>query len=157
MSFAEELLFLAKAIVAFDDAEPSQAALRRSVSTAYYALFHLLISEATRNWERPEHRSELGRVFDHGKMKNASIQKRAAVERGRKSDPVSASLFEVTNTFVNMQQRRNLADYSTAEHWDRTDALDYIAEVAAAFESWKSIREEPIAQAYLVSLLGARP
>lgn len=30
--------------------EPNQADLRRAVSTAYYALFHLLISETTLNW-----------------------------------------------------------------------------------------------------------
>ena len=55
-----------------DPEEPRQAGLRRAVSTAYYSLFHLLISEATSNWSRAEQRPALGRIFEHGKMKNAS-------------------------------------------------------------------------------------
>jgi hypothetical protein len=37
------------------------------------------------------------------------------------------------------------------------DVLEQIDVVAAAFESWQAVREEPTAQAYLVSLLGKRP
>jgi hypothetical protein len=44
----------------------AQASLRRAVSTAYYALFHLPIDEAVGNWGVPRQRS---RTFDHGKMK----------------------------------------------------------------------------------------
>jgi hypothetical protein len=37
---------------------------RRAVSTAYYALFHLLIHDATRNWKRAAQRPLLARGFD---------------------------------------------------------------------------------------------
>lgn len=47
MTFHEELLGLAGELIHRN--EPSQAHLRRAVSTAYYAFFHLLISEATLN------------------------------------------------------------------------------------------------------------
>ena len=46
MSFADELLELAMAF----EWHGSQAVLRRTVSTAYYALFHLLIHEAVGKW-----------------------------------------------------------------------------------------------------------
>jgi len=64
-----------------------QANLRRSVSTAYYALFHLLISEATLNWARPELRPMLGRLFDHGPMCSASENKEADLNRYLGDDP----------------------------------------------------------------------
>lgn len=52
-----------------------QPSLRRALSTAYYALFHLLISDAVANCTDPQFRATLARVFDHGPMKSASEQK----------------------------------------------------------------------------------
>jgi uncharacterized protein (UPF0332 family) len=46
MSLAIDLLNQAKELSLLDSKKPKQANLRRSVSTAYYALFHLLIDEA---------------------------------------------------------------------------------------------------------------
>jgi hypothetical protein len=51
---------------------PRGASLRRAVSTSYYALFHLSICEATRNWKRVGQPAALGRFFEHGKMYGAS-------------------------------------------------------------------------------------
>jgi hypothetical protein len=72
MSFADELLELAQDLANLHPENPRQANLRRAMSTAYYAIFHLLISETTLNWARVELRGQLGRVFEHGKMKSAS-------------------------------------------------------------------------------------
>lgn len=71
MPFAEDLLDVARSLADMDEEGPRQASLRRAVSTAYYALFHLLISEATSNWNRAEPRAALGRIFEHGKMKDS--------------------------------------------------------------------------------------
>jgi len=50
-------------------AEPeTQATLRRAVSTAYYALFHLLIEAACKNWAQPQQRGNLARQFDHKRI-----------------------------------------------------------------------------------------
>ncbi len=51
MSFADDLLTQAEHLANWES-EPTQAALRRAVSTAYYALFHLLIDEAVGKLER---------------------------------------------------------------------------------------------------------
>jgi hypothetical protein len=56
-----------------------------------------------------------------------------------------------------VQQKREEADYDTGKEWNETDALAQIETVATAFESWRAIRDEPVAQAYLVSLFGIRP
>lgn len=43
MSFALDLPDVARSLARLDEEPPRQATLRRAVSTAYYALFHLLI------------------------------------------------------------------------------------------------------------------
>ena len=58
MAYANDLLELAQHLAKLDSENPRQACLRRAVSTAYYALFHLLIAEATSNWRHTELRSE---------------------------------------------------------------------------------------------------
>jgi hypothetical protein len=50
MGLAQDLLQQADHLVAYEGVNPSQASLRRSVSTAYYALFGLLIEHAAPRW-----------------------------------------------------------------------------------------------------------
>lgn len=160
MPLANDLLDLSRQLAETAPASLLQASLRRAVSTAYYALFHLLISEATLNWNRPELRSVLGRVFEHGVIKSASDQRRAELrDELKKNPPVGPEqtptqhLLTVVTSFSQAQQKRNDADYDTAKDWSLEEVLQQIEAVAAAFRSWSVIREEPIAQAYLVSLL----
>jgi len=68
MAFADDLLEQAYHLANLETGDPKQSSLRRSVSTAYYALFHLLIDEAVGNWGVARQRSILARTFDHGKM-----------------------------------------------------------------------------------------
>jgi uncharacterized protein (UPF0332 family) len=163
MAYADDLLELAQHLANLEPANPRQACLRRAVSTAYYALFHLLISEAALNWSRPELRADLGRLFGHTRMKSASEEKRSALRAYFKTNPppgreltISRHLYTVLDTFIQIQQRREEADYDTSKEWTQTEAMSHIAAVVAAFESWREVREEPAAQAYLVSLLGKR-
>ena len=164
MAYADDLLELAKNLAKLEPPNPRQACLRRALSTAYYALFHLLISEATLNWARPELRSELGRFFGHGRMKSASVTKRSELEAHFKQNPSPSQELEVlkhlrlvANTFIEVQQKREEADYDTGQEWDQTNVEKQIDAVEKAFKSWKAIRDEPVAQAYLMSLLGKRP
>ena len=115
MAFPDELLRLAERLR--DIEPPDQASLRRAVSTAYYALFHLLIAEATANWARPELRAVLARSFDHGPMKTASEARVAQINAGLKENQaggeeaaVLARLRNVASVFTQAQQRRNDAD-----------------------------------------------
>src|SRR5437016_5148668 len=75
MGLAQDLLQEADHLVAYEGVNPSQASLRRAVSTAYYALFHLLIEDAALRWSGSlEARTGIERAFQHGAMKNISIQ-----------------------------------------------------------------------------------
>lgn len=70
MAYHDELLSQAVHLVHLEP--ENQANLRRAVSAAYYAVFHLLIAEATANWNNAPLRAALGRAYDHGPMKTAS-------------------------------------------------------------------------------------
>ena len=134
--------------------------LRRAVSTAYYALFHLLTMETAKNWKRPAERFIVARMFDHAPMVKACSRKRDELNRYFNMRPRPGHDFDVrnhlrviTNTFVDMLQHRHTADYDGAFTWSRTDVLEKIESVNAAFQSWRQIRDEDEAQNFLVTLL----
>ena len=56
MPYPNDLLEQAWHLAKREKRKPRQASLRRAVSTAYYALFHHLIHEATLNWRRVDQR-----------------------------------------------------------------------------------------------------
>lgn len=155
MALAEDLLEQAYHLARRDRTRPKQASLRRAVSTAYYALFHLLIREAVSNWKRDDHRAELARAFDHGPMRKAS-DSFAKGKFPNQSPLAVADLKQVAGTFVRLYELRGLADYDNAERWTRTDALKAIDRVSAAFGAWRAVRTEKIAQDYLFRLLVTR-
>jgi uncharacterized protein (UPF0332 family) len=141
----------------------NQAGLRRAVSTAYYALFHLLISDGIENWKRVDDRHELARMFEHNNMKTACANKRDALKAESKkaanmgqegnNSAVNKHLQIVAETFVEMHQQRESADYDYATTWTSTDVLATIASVEAAFTAWRAVRTEDAARAFLFTLL----
>jgi uncharacterized protein (UPF0332 family) len=152
MSFASDLLEQAHHLARREKRKPKQASLRRAVSTAYYALFHLLVAEAVGNWKRNDQRSKLARAFEHGRMKQASVKTSSGAFDGQHPQTV-ADLKTVANAFINLQQFRHRADYDNSLRLTRTDALSQIALAADAFLTWDGIRKEKIAQDYLLALL----
>ena len=70
MAYHDDLL--AHALVLVHTEPQSELLLRRAVSAAYYAVFHLLIFEATEHWDNSGLRTTLGRAYDHGLMKTTS-------------------------------------------------------------------------------------
>lgn len=66
---------------------------------------------------------------------------------------VVAKLRSVARAFRELQLQRHLADYSNATKWDRIKASAKVNQAKTAFDDWKSIRNEFVAQKCLVSLL----
>lgn len=160
MAFPEDLLEQAQHLARRELKRPKQASLRRAVSTAYYALFHMLIAEAVRNWKRPKERTTLARMFDHGIMRRACDRKRSDLDAYFKTNPPAAPprtaakhLHLIAVTFILMQQDRHTADYDGSKKWMRTDTLAKVDSVALAFQSWKAVRNDATAQDFLVTLL----
>lgn len=128
------------------NAPQDEALLRRAVSTAYYALFHLLIEDACANWVNTDQRPRLARQFDHKRMKEASAF-------AAKRSPVGSDLFVVGNTFVNLQEKRHDADYDLTVAFSVVDVSVDLNSADLAFQSWERIRQQVPAQGYLFSLL----
>ena len=59
----------------------------------------------------------------------------------------------IAETFVQMYQQRQIADYNNSRKWGRTDVLQKIDSVESAFQSWHEICDEDEAQNFLVTLL----
>lgn len=151
MSFAQDLLDQAYHLVDMDEGEPKQASLRRAISTAYYAVFHLLIDEAVSNWAIERQRSVLARTFDHGRMKKV-CEEHVQQFRSAGSPEQGEKLMKVARTFSILQQQRHTADYDSAVVWDRTNATSQIDLADQAFRNWEEIRQTEAAQDYLLSL-----
>ena len=153
MAYHDELLQLASGLVIKPDA--TQADFRRAVSTAYYALFHFLISETTLNWSRDSSRNALGRMFDHGLMRRVSSRVADSMRTPfTDEDPaIISGLRFVAELFVELQDLRHSADYDNGRIWASLDAIVPVASAKNAFAAWNDIKHADIAQEYLVSLL----
>jgi len=155
MAFHDDLLTQAGELIHKNEPKSPQADLRRAVSTAYYALFPLLISETTLNWGRDSSRDAFGRIFEHALMRKASqrlLHSRLFPFVGE--DPkLVQDLKTVAQAFVQLQDKRHIADYHNGIRWTPVESLSEVTTARKAFQIWASIRNEDIAQEYLVSLL----
>ncbi|MFN7922284.1 MAG: hypothetical protein U0Q16_19430 [Bryobacteraceae bacterium] len=156
MAYHDELLSQALSLV--HSTPENQASLRRAVSSAYYAVFHLLIAEATLNWNNAVLRAALGRAFDHGPMKQASSRvANPQVSPYPGEDPqVVDGLRFVALTFAQLQEDRHFADYNLTKNISAIDALAQVKSAEKVFQVWPSLRVSHIAQEYLVSLVVKR-
>jgi hypothetical protein len=156
MAIAEDLLTLASRLASPAQGEPEQASFRRPISTAYYALFHLLVQDAVQNWAGSSTaRFGLERKFEHKTMKEVSNSVLRSSWRGWSTPPqgVPVELQIVAKTFVNLQDARQQADYDNAKIWVSIEARNKVADAQLAFENWTKIRTHPAAKEYLLSLL----
>ena len=127
MPFPEDLLQQAYDLAYKEQTDPKQASLRRAVSTAYYALFHLLVDEAVSKWAVERQRSILARTFEHNKMKGICDEVLKSIKGGGISP---AELNVVANNFIQLQQHRHTADYDNSKQWSRTDVLNVLTLVS---------------------------
>ena len=135
------------------------------MSAAYYALFHLLVYEATSRLVtgagRAALRHCLGRAFGHADMK-AVAQQFATNSISPKLTPglsgqlLQAQMMQVAATFVDLQQARHEADYDTARRFTRQEVLDLVEQAERAFSDWHTLRTSLQADTFLVGLLAQR-
>src|SRR5438552_3274556 len=145
-----ELLVQARHLATKEPVQPRQASLRRAVSTAYYALFHLLIASATKSLASTHSGALnllLARAFAHTEMDGACkafAPGGAIVAGGNNMPAVIASLYgrgiavpmelqEVAGAFVALHKAREDADYATHRVWTRTEALTEVERAEQAF------------------------
>jgi uncharacterized protein (UPF0332 family) len=147
--FPDDLLEQAYDLALKELTNPKQASLRRAVSTAYYALFHLLIDEAVSKWAVERQRSILARTFEHGKMKAICDD---VVKAAKSGGTVAPELVTVARNFIQLQQHRHTADYDNSKQWSHTDALNVLTLASDAFHAWRGIAGVDAAQDFLLQL-----
>lgn len=162
MSLHAELLKQAHFLARKEPRKPTQASLRRSVSASYYALFHLLVDEATRlmlaGSARGPLRDSLARAFRHSGMKKTAIAfaKRQVPPRlasGLGHQQVQQPLSDVATAFVQLQEARHDADYNRALRFTRRETLDLVDLADQAFRDWRHVRGSLPADTFLTGLL----
>jgi uncharacterized protein (UPF0332 family) len=146
----KDLLEQAIRLAKLDPRRPKQANLRRAISSTYYALFHLLVDEACRVQIGAQHaqapfRQVLGRAFVHTVMKEAcrsfggGTLKKGVAKGLPPSFTVPSEIRDLASTFVQLQERRHLADYDLTERFKRSDVLSLINEVEARIQAFTNL------------------
>jgi hypothetical protein len=156
MAIADELLTEAGACLKVGS---SQAVVRRSMSTSYYALFHLLVQDAAGRWAGGyQERSVLERAFNHGSMKNVSklFAGKVWTDSFDVRFDVPHELRSVATAFGKLQERRHLADYDNQRYWSILQARETLQTSEQAFRSWHTIRTDRFAGSYLLAMLLGR-
>src|SRR5258708_2999462 len=139
----------------YEGVNPTQASLRRAVSTAYYALFHLLIEDAASHWSgSPEGQTGMERGFQHGPMKNTAIQfkKQTWQDWHGNQRAIPLAIQNVATAFVKLQEERHIADYDNHEQWTITDVQAALDTARLAFQQWQSIPTDPMPATYLLAI-----
>ncbi len=160
MALHDDLLSLARCLVDGNLASPVEANLRRGVSTAYYALFHLLIHAATTQVAAlAALRPRMARAFEHKVMKSVcqEYQKLLPNAAGQlftaTGQRVPPPLRDVAVAFVILQEARHEADYNTAITIAQGDADTDLMRAEAAFIDWQAVQVDPATATFLAELL----
>jgi hypothetical protein len=174
LALHHDLLEQADHLVARERQKPKQASLRRAVSAAYYALFHLLVSDGARllsPTQPPGLSGRIQRAFTHRDMRTVCkgfVEADLVVRGGRPSNqipaptrallplltlPLEPALVTVLQAFVELQEARHQADYDPTMTWNRLGAASHVATARNAFASWQTIRRTPNAVVFATALL----
>jgi uncharacterized protein (UPF0332 family) len=159
MALPKDLLDQAVRLLSHEKKKPKQASLRRAVSTAYYAFFHLLISEATRRMA-PTSPKNLGlqmqRAFDHGAMKDVCKSFAGGTlppfVQHLQAGQIEPDLRKIAKAFVDLQEKRHAADYDLIHTFTKQEATDDVDKVKDAFAVWKTISKLPHSNVFLIAL-----
>lgn len=159
------LLAQAELLAKKEPRRPQEASIRRSISTAYYSLFHFLIEEATglllgAGPKDEEFRHLLARAAVHGTMKKACqefIKPSLSTPFGTVFNGLNATgteeLKTVSKVFVNLQEKRHVADYNVSATLNKATALWCVSEAGDAFRAWRTVKAANRRKAVFFSVL----
>lgn len=152
MGLAGDLLDDARHLAAKGDAENRDSCRRRAISTAYYAVFHLLIEDFVANWPVADQRARLARMFNHQRMRDASL----APKDRKNPTSVETQTIDVITAFRQLQEDRHRADYDIGWKLVGTDVVNAITLAETAFSKWHAVRGDEVARDHLLSMFGAK-
>lgn len=129
------MIITARRLAMASPTKPRQSDLKRSISTAYYALFHTVANEAAdllvgggsaradRAW------SHVYRGLEHGFAKNA------CKEVSKLGFPVGIMI--CASEFIELQEARHNADYDPRARFTRAEALQWTSRAEAAITGFR--------------------
>ncbi len=157
MALHDDLLQQAWHLLEYDS---GQASLRRAVSAAYYALFHLLITESIDHLDArhsPALKRRMRRAYAHADMDRACKQLTSGglpdALRETMTLPIEDDLIRIAKYFSDLQEARFMADYDIGSDIAASFAETACLRAQAAFELWAKVRKTPNATVFLASLL----
>jgi hypothetical protein len=168
MPFHDDLLACAQSMIpphlaAPHPPPPHAAQLRRGVSTAYYALFHLLVHETMATIIADAALAdELSRSINHEPTKG--VCKEYASARAlpggltlATGEVIPPQLQSIGLAFVSMIDARHRADYDPRATKDFThaEAYTYLMTVEDAFLDWVAIQADPATPKLLLKIFQA--
>lgn len=128
----KDLLIQADHLANLSPKRPKQANLRRSVSSAYYAVFHALCFSNANSLAGKGANKLSGawlqtyRAVDHGKAK------KLCKDAGRRGFPVEITDFAAA--FISLQEHRHRADYNpeTSAHYTKKEVSGLVSVARSA-------------------------
>lgn len=162
MPLPDSLLAVARDLSALDPRRPRQASLRRAVSAAYYALFHLLAGEAARRMCGADARlrESAFRDFTHSGVKSVIADSlMPAANRPKRlqellgSAALSPQLQDVCQAFSDSLAERERADYELGRYYRRSMVTLLLSQVERAFASWQAVRATEQGQHFMMALV----
>lgn len=164
--FSDDLLEQAQELASREKRKPRQASLRRAVSAAYYALFHLLTDEAASFVagagplkSKTDLRRLVGRFLTHVQMKNAcgEVLKTTPVDILKPfwSDlgmPGQVELARLARTFRGVQEERHRADYDLSRVFTRAEVQTILERVENAIQDWQTVKKTQPQAAHFFAL-----
>ena len=164
MSLADDMLGVAREMAESTNPVWQQARLRRAASTAYYALFHLLVEEATAQFvDDPKIQTLVGRGFSHADlMKVATTFESGAGALPKHiklvfTDAIPPEIVEISKVFIILQRNRHEADYDQLPVFSQRDVIGIVSKAEQAFTDFRTVLANPAAKSaidlFLSSLL----
>ena len=167
MADPSELLAAARLLLDGEGGNPpTDAQLRRAVSTAYYAVFHCILRAAA---DRFMGRSEavsagyalLYRSFDHRHMKTVCGALRASTLKERfrrhlRGDSVSQEVRGFAGIFEELQDARHTADYDPVASLVTSDVVALIEAAVVAMDTFDRVAPEEKSDVLALLMVRAR-
>lgn len=123
---------------------PRQVDLRRAISSAYYAVFHAVVTGAADDFAGATHRHTpryelVYRSINHSSLRRIcdTVVKTTLPEKFQKYAPKKGfgpELEALANAVIELQEKRHLADYDPLFHAKSSDAVMAIATARTALD-----------------------
>ncbi len=145
---------------------PSEAQLRRAISTAYYALFHKVLRAGAERFmgdgkQRSGGYGLLYRGFNHRRMKDVcesldapTLKRKVQEQLGRPA--VSKEMRFFASTFVALQEARHLADHDPSIVFVLSDSADLVDVAGAAMTAFDLVAPDEKADVLALMLVNPR-